>query len=339
MRCFGLSIFPLLLLAACHRLPNDADFRALPPDFQRGMNLACWGKDCFRSSELHGSLLRLHDNGARWISVVFTVYQNTPADSDLQLPAEAEMAAGLGQPIRMAQAHGFRITLKPHVDVRDGAWRGNIRPHDTRRWFERYTAFIATLARLADDWQIPQLVVGTELVGISSRDAEWRQLIREVRRVYSGKLLYAASWNEYEAVSFWDALDYIGVNAFFPLTNRRDPELIDLLAGWEYWLSRLSAWQRRVGKPVIFTEIGYTGRDGTTMHPYRYDTTAELDLQEQADAYRAALQTFPKIDWLTGAYWWYWPVRFAEHAGMESYVPYAKPAETVLRQAWQEDRR
>ncbi len=329
----------MFLLAACNRLPNDADFPAPPNHFQRGMNLACWGEDCFRTPALHESLVRLHDNGVRWMSLVFTVFQNTANDSYLQLPSEAELAAALRNAVRMAQGHDIRITLKPHVDVRDGSWRGNIRPDDIQGWFEQYTDFITALARLAESWQIPQLVVGTELVGLSGRDTEWRRLIREVRRVYSGKLLYAASWNEYEAVSFWDALDYIGINAFFPLTNRRNPELIDLLAGWEYWLSRLSVWQRRMGMPVIFTEIGYTGRDGTNMHPYRYDTTADIDLQEQADCYRAALRTFPKIDWLAGAYWWYWPVRLADNAGMQSYVPYAKPAETVLRQAWQEGRR
>ena len=59
--------------------------------------------------------------------------------------------------------------------------------------------------------------VGTELqIPALQREADWRQLIKDVRAVYSGKLIYSANWyEEYEGIKFWDALDAIGVQAYF----------------------------------------------------------------------------------------------------------------------------
>ncbi len=39
--------------------------------------------------------------------------------------------------------------LKPHVDVKDGSWRGTIRPSDTAAWFSSYDVFLTRYARMA----------------------------------------------------------------------------------------------------------------------------------------------------------------------------------------------
>lgn len=51
-----------------------------------------------------------------------------------------------------------------------------------------------------------------------------RRLIRQIRRVYHGPLTYAANWSgEYKQIRFWDALDYVGIQAYFPLRHGRQP--------------------------------------------------------------------------------------------------------------------
>ena len=53
--------------------------------------------------------------------------------------------------------------------------------------------------------------VGTELKAFAKKRPEfWKQLIQKVRTVYSGPLTYAANWDEYHEISFWQDLDYIG---------------------------------------------------------------------------------------------------------------------------------
>ncbi len=318
----------------CNRLPNDVPPGALPDTFQKGMNLACWGESCYMGTGLGESLAMLQANGIRWVSVVLTAYQDLPGDSELQVPAEAEIRASLEHAGRHAREMGFRMTVKPHVDVRDGTWRGEIDPADRESWFRSYEKYLLTVARFSRELGVEQLVVGTELVRLSRHSDLWVKLIRNLRRHYQGRLLYAASWNEFESISFWDELDYAGINAFFPLTNRRNPALIDLLAGWEYWIGRMEVWQAKIKKPVVFTEIGYTSRDGTNMHPYKFDTYDPIDLEEQALCYRAALMVFPKLPWLAGVYWWYWKVDARNGPMGGDYPPMGKPAEKILRQAW-----
>ncbi len=333
---FTLFVFLIGSGAACNRLPPTAPPAATNPGFQRGMNIACWTGRCFREGPLGPTMQRLQALGVNWISVVFTAFQNTAEDDYIDMPTESELEAEIAAVVRRARAMGLHLMLKPHIDVRDGTWRGKIDPEDVQRWFENYSHFILSVARIAERHSIPQFVGGTELVKLSRHDARWRDLITRVRRVYSGRLLYAASWNEFEAVKFWDALDLAGIDAYFPLTAQKDPALIDLLAGWQEWLGRLEVWHRHVNKPVIFTEIGYTSRDGTNMHPYRFDLRSPLDMAEQADCYRAAFHAFREIPFLKGAFWWYWRVDSGGGAGNGDYPPTGKVAEEVLRSAWGE---
>ena len=61
------------------------------------------------------------------------------------------------------------------------------------------------------------------------READWRDLITRIRKRYSGPIVYASNWwGEYDRIAFWDAVDYMGINAFFPLSDRADPSLAEL---------------------------------------------------------------------------------------------------------------
>jgi hypothetical protein len=105
----------------------------------------------------------------------------------------------------------------------------------------------------------------------------WRETIEAVRGVYGGSLTYAANFDQYPEVDFWPALDLIGINAYFPLRSLTDPAedperlYATLEQGWTAILSDLDAFRRDRGipdTPVLFTEIGYTRRSGTTLAPW-----------------------------------------------------------------------
>ncbi|MDX1501303.1 MAG: hypothetical protein R3325_02995 [Thermoanaerobaculia bacterium] len=105
----------------------------------------------------------------------------------------------------------------------------------------------------------------------------WREVVARVRREYPGPVTYAANFDQYEEVGFWDALDLIGINAYFPLLERitRERKPVDLetlfAARWKRILGSIDAFRRQRGLPehrVLFTEIGYVSRVHSTVQPW-----------------------------------------------------------------------
>lgn len=106
-------------------------------------------------------------------------------------------------------------------------------------------------------------------------DVLWRELIAEVRQVYPGRLTYAANFDQYRDVGFWDALDLIGINAYFPLRPPGEPVTADTLypalrAGWRRVFDDIQSLraERGLDERVLFTEIGYTRRGDATLAPW-----------------------------------------------------------------------
>jgi len=56
------------------------------------------------------------------------------------------------------------------------------------------------------------------------REAEGRHITRAVRRAYSGPITYGANMGEVFDAPVWDALDFIGVSAYWPLVDAPSPE-------------------------------------------------------------------------------------------------------------------
>src|SRR5262249_26855810 len=144
--------------------------------------------------------------------------------------------------------------------VRHGDWPGKIRMKneaDWARWFSAYEAFILHHARLAEANGFEALAIGTELGGTTGRAADWRRLIGRVRAVYHGRLTYCANWTEEpESIRFWDALDFIGIQAYYPLATTDRPAQDEILAAWRPIRARLEALARLKGRPIVFTEAG-----------------------------------------------------------------------------------
>ena len=105
-----------------------------------------------------------------------------------------ETDEGLAATARGARKFGIRTLLKPHLWVagwHDSVWSGDIAMRseaDWQAWFQSYRKFILHYAELAQKHSFEAFAVGTELQGTTlSHEAEWRDLIREVRKVYRGR--------------------------------------------------------------------------------------------------------------------------------------------------------
>ena len=255
-----------------------------------------------------------------------------------------ESDAGIEYTARLARLRGIRTLLKPHLWVRGrSAWPGDINmtsPAAWGAWFASYATFILHYAALAEAAHLDGLCIGTELQHATepAHEKAWRGLIRQIRRVYHGPLTYAANWSgEYEQIRFWDALDYVGIQAYFPLSPAVNPSLDTLLSGWQPHLQKLARWQKKINMPVVFTEVGYKTTPDAAARPWEWpERTAVLqtpDEATQARCYEALFRACWGLPWLKGTFIWKW------YPGLEAdgparrhadFTPQHKPAEAVL---------
>ena len=300
----------------------------------RGITLVDWSADGYSRPETNASLQAVAATGANTVVIIVTAYQSDTASNvvrgdDPRTPS----APSVAQAITWARALGLSVTLKPHVDVDSGAWRALIAPSNAAQWFESYRDFLLSWASFAATHGVSRLVVGTELAGTLQHEAEWNETIRRVRGVFSGELVYAASWDEAALVPFWKQVDVVGVDFYGAVTQRTTPGRLEILAAWQPWLDRLQLLHRQTGRDIFFTEIGYRSVDGAGMNPHDFVSDAPADPGEQADLYWAALEAAASRPWIVGLSWWDWPAAGASAADQQ-YSPRGKPAEAELIASW-----
>ncbi len=305
----------------------------LPEEFQAGINLTSWNESEFRSPESDQTLEHLRDMNVRHVALLTTWFQATPEAAKIEpqspLGGKTPTDSALAHAINTAHSLGIKVMLKPHLDVDDGTYRGNIFPEPG--WFDSYWKFIKHYAEMARDHDVEMFCIGVELRGATTweREQSWRNMIARVRAIYKGPIVYAANWDEYQYVPFWDAVDYIGIDAYFPLTHNRKAELDELTEAWDHRATKIEAWRNRMelAQPILFTELGYPSVEGANVEPWA-PMTKVPDRRQQADCYQAAFQALTRREWFRGFYWWhYFP---GERPLVEDLTLRGKPAEDVM---------
>ena len=147
-----------------------------------------------------------------------------------------ERMEGMTELIRHAKGKGLKVMLKPMVWVM-GSWPGGYDLQDERQWSvweQTYSKYILETAAISEREGVDLFCIGTEFkIASSKREGFWRKLAANVREVYSGKITYAANWDEYENVKFWDVVDYIGIDAYFPLVEQKVPDPSAIYNRWK----------------------------------------------------------------------------------------------------------
>jgi hypothetical protein len=334
----------LLLLALLILVPPGCSrpqvILTAAPEKQNGMSYACWWQGLYSLPDSDISLAHLAETGADWISLIVTCYQDnlgsTQISADESTPTDEDLIHVLNQ----AHALGLKVMLKPHLDLLNDPshWRGEIgqafsAESEWSEWFASYRAFIEHYADLAAAHGADQFCVGCELEGTTHREDDWRVVVAGVRSRYAGPLIYAANHSGEEVgLTWWDAVDILGVDAYYPLSTKTDPTVEELRAAWRPHVASLASLAAKWQKPLILTEIGYRSLDGAAMHPWDWQIQGKVDLQEQADCYQAALESLYNETWFAGIYWWAWSPDPMEGGAADSgYSPHDKPAEEILR--------
>ncbi len=302
------------------------------------------------SERLLDELQRL---GASWISVTpfgrLWSLASTTIDPSFEAPYEANREA-VRRMIAQAHARGLRVLLIPHLWVETGGWRGDIDPGSAEGW-ERYQSsyrrFVLGWAELAAEAGADAFSIGVECKSWSGRFGPvWQGLIQDARAVFPGLLTYSANWDEAQHVIFWDALDVIGINAFYPLASHAHASFAEYLEGARRARDSVARLAHTVAKPVLFVEVGYTTRADAAVEPWLWPDDMHdvaYDEHEQARALAALVELFAPEPWFVGLFIWryYADLDDVSQEAAWGFSPHAKLAEQVLARvfgwAWGSD--
>ncbi|MCZ6864978.1 MAG: hypothetical protein O7D98_05110 [Candidatus Dadabacteria bacterium] len=291
------------------------------------------------SKDMHSHLKNI---GYNYVQLNTFAYMRNRKDTSIYIGGDPSMAVPyLESEIQNLHEMGFQVILKPHIwigghDLDPDNWRSKIDFKDIEKrekWFDSYTKFILKEAELAESTGAEMLVVGTELVGVSKYTENWGKLIKKIREVYRGKLTYAAEGINAKNIEFWDALDYIGIDAYFALNDKISPSLDELVEGWKKFEPEIKNLSDKYGKQVIFTEIGYKSVEGAAIKPWEWKQDGKTSEEEQALAFKATSIAFRDKPYLAGVFVWkyFTDMNSYERGNNEKgFTPYGKEAEKVI---------
>jgi glycosyl hydrolase family 113 len=306
--------------------------QALLDEVHRGVVLGMHSKE--RGFDYGPAVAEIADLGANWISLSFvalldSVKATTIDRSSPRTPSDEDLVAT----IRKAKAKNLRVLLFPIVLLRNPGpddWRGVLEPSDVEEWFRSYRDLLLHYARIGREEGVEALSIGSEYCKQEKKTSSWRQIIRAVREVFPGLLTYSANWDHYDVPEFWDDLDFVGMSSYHRLSYSKDPTVEEMAKKWEGVRHDVVKFARGLGKKIAFTEVGYPSLDDCNEYPWNYLMKNAIDLEEQADCYRAFAAAWPKQEGLQGAYFYEW---WGEGGPEDrSYTPRGKPAEKVLRE-------
>lgn len=182
--------------------------------------------------------------------------------------------------------------------------------------------------------------------------SRWREIIHEVRKVFSGQIEFnlATGADIRNVVEGRIPLDiYSGVDSFLysqwnpHLTSYRD-SVEEIYRYFETWLAQLTRFKTLVQRPIIL-EVSFQSYDGYLVHGWFDAAIGKVgpngpDFFEQARAYEALLQALRRTTVIDGiiSYKYHWDDPFGPDLGVPALARMDlegsirnKPAEAVVK--------
>ncbi len=243
-------------------------------------------------------IIKIH---ASWAAVMPFGYLRTLDNPNVIISVKnqwrGEKHEGAKKTIELLHDRGIKVMLKPQIWVWGGDFTGNIKMKSETDWTtleKTYEDFILLYARLATEMKIPLFCIGTELhTFVQQRPIFWNQLISKIRIIYKGNLTYAENWDQFEKVPFWDQLNFIGIDAYFPVSEYKSPSIEQIKKGWQHHKAKISTLQSKLDKQILFTEYGYRSVHYTGKKPWdTNDIKGNVDMNVQINALVALHQEF-----------------------------------------------
>jgi len=295
----------------------------------RGMNVFNIG----RKTKLNSK--EFIKSNIEWISVIPYFYQETENSSEINTPKEigiwSKRDSSFITDIKKLHEQNFYVMIKPHLWMSSG-WRSTINfdtEKDWNLWFENYRKNMIHYAQMAKITNADLFCIGTELrSSLKEQPEKWLDLIKEIKTIYKGKITYAANWDDdITFTEFWNEMDYIGIQAYFPLTKNSNPTLSEIKTGWDKHIKYLKDVSKTYNKRILFTEVGYRTDLNATVKPWEWSNSLQRFTRKKSDriqhlAYKALFEKLWDEAWFAGLFPWEW------NSG--DFPIYGKPSQNVI---------
>lgn len=253
-----------------------------------------------------------------------------------------EKPHGVSQTIDLMNDQNIEVMLKPQIWINKGTYTGTIQLKTNEDWQileDSYREYILRFARIAQEKKVGLFCIGTELESfVTARPDYWRQLIKEIRTIYKGKITYAGNWDSYKQVTFWDELDYIGVDAYFPVCNKKTPDIDNINQSWDKWKKELKSFSTSFKKQILFTEYGYISADYAGKEPWKNaQDHHEVNEKAQDILYQCLYDKVWGESWMAGGFLWKYHAEDSRWRGFaKRFTPQGKMAQKTITQAYLE---
>lgn len=237
-----------------------------------------------------------------------------------------------------AHQSGLKVMLKPHIFVEGIGWAGtlNYNAKNWAIWEANFEKRILDFAKFATENNIEIFCIGVELKSAAARNPTFfKELIKKIRAIYKGQLTYAANWDNYTNIKFWDELDFIGIDGYFPISTKKTPSTLDLERGWNKVLLKLEFFANKTGKKIIFTEFGYRSCDYSIGKQWEIEQNNAIPINNsnQINGYNVFFEKVYAKDFIAGGFLWKW---FGNEEGLKTlpknnYTPQHKPVEPIIK--------
>lgn len=252
---------------------------------------------------------------ANWVSVMPFGFMKTLDSPKLYYNHTeqwyGERTEGVKQSIEMMHKNKIKVMLKPQIWIGRGDFTGEINFQTEAEWEEfqkQYKAMLLEFAIIAEETNTEMLCIGTELNSfVSQRPEFWKDLIKSLKEIYSGKLTYAENWDKISKVPFWPSLDYIGVDAYFPISNEETPKLENVIKRWDEIKKDLKNLSYKNQKPILFTEFGYRSINHAGKAPWNSDRVeGQVNEVAQSVLLTGLIDSIWHEEWFVGGFLWKW---------------------------------
>ena len=279
------------------------------------------------------------DINANWVTLMPFAFMKDIADTSIIYNNKrqwlGERKEGIVKTATAFHNKNIKIMLKPQIWIPNG-FTGHIKMKSELEWLKlekNYETFIIDYAKLAQTTNCEIFCIGTELNNfVTERSEFWNKLILNIRKLYSGKITYAENWDAYQKVPFLSELDYIGINAYFPLSTEKTPSIKNLATAWKPIKIEIKLLSKKLNKKVLFTEFGYQSKNFAAEKPWEHNNKREVNLKAQENALAIILAVFWKENWFEGGFLWKWYDNHKVIGGINDtdYTIQNKPAEKIV---------
>lgn len=295
----------------------------------RGIDFTPWpnGYNTRFAFEALENLLKIPE--INYVQLRFFLYQQSLESSEVK-SYDGSQDYILTFLIQRIHKSGKKVSLMPQLYADSGGYVANLNPENKSLWFKSYSETLLHFAELAENNNVELFSLGNEMTSIFADNAEWDKIIDSVKEIYHGEITVKLNcwyketqFNNLLKMHWFQKLDYIGIAAYFDLTDKMNPTEQDLKKAW--FASRqelnivhdLEVLSKTYNKPIIFSEIGYRNINGCNIEPWNADEkpprfgielgNGQEDGAEAILCTKVLFETFKKQTWWKGTFWYYWP--------------------------------